>query len=232
VSNRNNAAEAKVHFAESARMLDGYWNEQKLKKRNIALDRAHAHFLAGNLPQSILAFREGLDRYPWDAELQRGLVLARATVAYPVETEPAARVRHDPPRDLRNRISPFDLLIVSILASLVLTVGLARRFTTRDRWAWPLAAIGFLGILFVLGIWWRCDWEESHDRTNPTVVIVGDTVLRTGNGASYPARVEAVVPRGAEVRELTRRGGWVQVELAGGAVGWVPETVVLKSASD
>jgi hypothetical protein len=55
------------------------------------------------------------------------------------------------------------------------------------------------------------------------LVLTADEVLRTGNGPSYPARLDAPLPRGAEVRERARRGGWVQVELTGGAVGWVRE---------
>ena len=34
--------------------------------------------------------------------------------------------------------------------------------------------------------------------------------------------------KGVEARELTRRGGWVQVRLASGAIGWVPEVSALK----
>ena len=36
-----------------------------------------------------------------------------------------------------------------------------------------------------------------------------------------------MLPRGAEVRELARRGGWMQVEIPGGAVGWVPLAAVI-----
>ena len=58
--------------------------------------------------------------------------------------------------------------------------------------------------------------------------MAADAYLRKGNSEFYPARLEAVLPKGVEARELTRRGGWVQVRLAGGAVGWLPETAVLK----
>ena len=232
IRDRNDAGKARVQFANAAATADKSWNQYRQRTVAVAANRGRAHFLAGDLPQSIRAFREGLALYPWDAELQRGLALARAAVAYPTETELAARVRPDPPAEVRNRVSPFDLLLVSAVASLVLAIGLARRLTRRDRWAWPVAACGLLGVLVAVGIWWQCDREECRDRANPTVVIAADTVLRTGNGPSYPPRVEAALPRGAEVRERSRRGGWVQVELAGGAVGWVPETVVLKSADE
>ena len=42
--------------------------------------------------------------------------------------------------------------------------------------------------------------------------------------------LNAPLPAGAEVRELSRRGGWVQVELPGGAVGWLPLSVLVGCA--
>ncbi|HET6574939.1 MAG TPA: hypothetical protein VFG68_15140 [Fimbriiglobus sp.] len=185
----------------------------------LALNRGRAHFLAGNLPQAIRAFRDGLDLYPWDADLQRALTAARATVAYPTESDPAERVRPDPPNALRNRVSPWDLFLAASVCSLLLTVGLARRFTARDDWSAPLVVVGLLGLLVVAA----AGTLIATDRPGPVLVLTADEVLRTGNGPSFPARIDAPLPRGSEVRALARRGGWVQVELPGGAVGWVRE---------
>jgi hypothetical protein len=112
------------------------------------------------------------------------------------------------------------LFVAASLGALLLTVGLARRLTARDRWSVPLAAVGLLGLIVVAvaGI------TIVTDRPDPVLVLTADEVLRTGNGPSFPARIEAPLPRGAEVTELARRGGWVQVQLPGGAVGWVPES--------
>lgn len=237
---RDNASVARSHFARAAAEFDHLWQygdysimamrtlqTPPLRTPAMALNRGRAHFLAGQLPQAIRAFRDGLDLAPWDAELQRDLRLCRAAVAYPAETDPAARVRPDPLRSLRHRVSPWDLFAAASAASLLLTVGLARRLTTRDGWSVPVAAVGLGGVVLVAVAAWVIDAEARADRANPVVVIAADTVLRTGNGTAFPARVEAPLPRGAEVRELARRGGWVQVQLPGGAVGWVPEAVVL-----
>jgi tetratricopeptide (TPR) repeat protein len=219
VAARGDAAVARQRFAQAAEHFDRWWMEPGSKSPALAVNRGRAHFLAGNMPQAIRAFRDGLDLYPWDADLQRALTAARATVAYPTETSPAERVRPDPPNALRNRVSPWDLFLAASACSLLLTVGLARRLTARDGWSTPLALVGLLGLLTVAA----AGTHIATDRPGPVLVLTADEVLRTGNGAAFPARTAAPLPRGAEVRQLARRGGWVQVELPGGAVGWVRE---------
>ena len=97
-----------------------------------------------------------------------------------------------------------------------------------------LAFAGFwlAGLALLGGLWWH-DWRHrSHDESRPLVVVRDDVMLRKGNADGYPARLEPRLPRGVEARELTRRGGWVQVELAGGAVGWLPEAAVIVNEAE
>jgi hypothetical protein len=73
----------------------------------------------------------------------------------------------------------------------------------------------------VLLVWLVVGGEEGPP--GPVVVLSEDNVLlRRGNGLSYPARYDTPLPRGAEARLLFVRGNWLQIELAGGEVGWVP----------
>ncbi len=66
-------------------------------------------------------------------------------------------------------------------------------------------------------------WDDDRDRQRPLVVIAEEGVLlRRGNGQSYPARFETPLPRGAEGRLIHERGDWLQIELSGGEIGWVP----------
>lgn len=232
--NRHDAARARQSFATAAAAYDTCYIgwEPKYHSPAIALMRGRAHYLAGELPQAIGAFRDGLELAPWDADLQRGLAHCRAKVAYPTEATPAERMRPDPFGSLRDRVSPTDLLAVIAVSSLLLTVGLARRFTTEDSWSTPIAMAGLVGLLVALTVGVVVDRQNQFERKHPVVLVGADTVLRTGNGPSFPPRVEAALPRGAEVRELGRRGGWVQVELPGGAAGWLPAAVVLSGNAD
>jgi hypothetical protein len=63
------------------------------------------------------------------------------------------------------------------------------------------------------------------------VVIARDGVLlRRGNGVVFPPRYDTPVNRGVEGRLRFERGGWVQIELSGGEIGWVPRAAVLVDA--
>jgi uncharacterized protein YgiM (DUF1202 family) len=71
-------------------------------------------------------------------------------------------------------------------------------------------------------------WDSGRAADAPLVVIAEDNViLRKGNGLSYPPRYEQPVNRGVEARLRYERGDWLQIELAGGEVGWVPRAVAL-----
>jgi hypothetical protein len=254
VASRSDSPAARSQFADAARWFDIAWGivlpeeevetNRILKSKNIpswfppppcpalALNRGHAHFLAGNLPQAIRAFHDGLALAPYDAELQQSLAAARATIDYPNPSDPAERTRPDPPSRLRNRVAPWDLYRAAVVCWVLIVVGLGKRFTTQPGWAVPVAAAGGVGFLVIAACGWQMHRERLADEANPVAVVATDGVtLRKGNGDSFPPRIEAKLPRGAEVRVIGRRGGWAQVELPGRAVGWLPETGVI-SATD
>ena len=54
-------------------------------------------------------------------------------------------------------------------------------------------------------------------------------LLRAGNGLSYPPRYETPLNRGVEARLLFARGAWLQIELSGGEIGWVPAAYTITS---
>ena len=69
-------------------------------------------------------------------------------------------------------------------------------------------------------------------RNDWVVTATPDTPFRTGNSSEYPPRLEHPLPAGVELRRLAERGGWVQVQLNGGPVGWVPRDHIIIVGSD
>ena len=213
VEAKGDAKVARPHFIEAARGYDAEW-EAGNHSPALATNRSRAHALGGDLPGAILAARSGLTHTPSDADLIRQLETLRDSVPYPQGTRP------EKPSGLRTRLSPWDLFVIAAVGVLLTVTGVARRFTTRDGWSIPAAVVGAVLLVLVGVAAWQLNREAAEAKG---LVLIRPTTVRKGNGDTYPPRLDADLPRGAEVNERLRRGGWVQVELPGGVIGWVPE---------
>jgi hypothetical protein len=182
----------------------------------------NACLLAGDLPRAIRAYRSGLSLCPHDTRLWANLTYARRQVVPPPppETDWLAWM----PR-------PITLLVVSAVAYAVAWALGGWWWVARRPWLPRAAGAGLFlaltaGTVLVLE---RGRWEE--EAAHPPVVIARDGVaLRTGDGPHYPLSREAPLNRGVEARLLFRRGPWLQVELCGGRVGWIPQDDALVDA--
>lgn len=223
VAARDDADLARPHFAAAAADYDALW-AAGFRNPAVGLNRGRAHRLAGNLPAAVAALHAARAAAPADRALRVELDDARAAVAYPLTGDLAAQCR--PPGDggIRNRISEGEAFALAGL--LAVAAGLAAvRFVMTRAPGWAAIAAGVLALLAGFGGLW---WHGAAGRDGRAVVVAADDVmLRRGNAESYPPRLDPRLPRGAEAREVGRRGGWVQVELGGGAVGWLPESAVI-----
>ncbi len=226
---RNDSAKARPAFARAAAAYDDLWR-RGARNPDLALNRANAHRLAGNLPGAIVALDEGLAEARWSRPLQVAREDARSAVGYPIHSDLAAKCRPAPPTGISVRMSPAEAWGIAALLWLLACAGVARFAMTRAL-GWIAFAGTWLAALALLGGLWLQD-HRYRERQNeyPPVVVADDVFLRKGNADSFPVRLEGApkLPRGVEARELTRRGGWVQIQLAGGVVGWIPASSVLK----
>lgn len=223
---RDDADAAREWFRAAARGYDELWRRGRHNPA-LALARARAHRLGGDLPAGLAALHEGLAVARYDRPLRVELEDARSAVAYPHDGDLAAQCRPTPPGGIGTRMSPAEAYLAAGLLWLLASLGVARFAMTRAP-VW----LGFTGVgvvcLAVLGGLWCQDWRrQTAAEARPVVIVTADAMLKAGNGDSWTDRLNARLPRGVEARELSRRGGWVQVELAGGAVGWLPETAVM-----
>jgi hypothetical protein len=226
---RNDSAAARVHFAKAAAFYDELWRHP-IHNAALAKNRARAHRLAGNLPASIAALHDGLAVARYDRELQMELEDARAAVEY-AHADLAAACRPAALRGIGTRMSPLEAYLIAAGLWFATCFAAARFFMSRVP-AWLLVSAACLAGLAVLGgFWWRDSERRSTESARPLIVVSRPSELKTGNGDLWPDRVKWKLPAGVEARELTRRGGWIQIELANGTAGWVPEEAAITSAS-
>jgi hypothetical protein len=194
---------------------------------NLYRNLGNAHFLAGNLPGAIRAYRRGLRLAPEDRALKANLEFARSQVAYSFPGTFGRQPRDSWPIWLRRpSIRPFGLMVFLFYS--LIWPALARWQMVHQTWLLS-SALGLLFLTLILGsvlVFEVNDYRRKESR--PLVVISQDgVVVRKGNGTSYPAREEGVLNRGVEAYWLFTRGDWHQIEFAGGEVGWVHDSQVL-----
>jgi hypothetical protein len=226
VEHRSDSAKARPAFARAAAAYDALWNQGHCTPE-LAINRARAHRLAGDLPRAVAALHDGLAVARYARPLQEELADARAAVQYPLEGELADQARPKPFRGVSTRMSPAEAWLLAGGLWLAVWAGTTRFAMTRNA-LWLAAAGMALAALLALGGLWLQDWRiRGREESLPLLVVAKGATLRRGNADAYPPRFDAALPRGAEVRELSRRGGWVQVQLPGGTVGWLPEASVI-----
>jgi hypothetical protein len=223
---RHAADKARPHFREAA----GYFEALRQRgAQNPLLYRnlGNAYLLAGDLPHAILSYRRGLRLAPYDFDLRENLNEARGQVVYP-----ASGGLGRPRNDARPPWLPHVLaewLVIAAGVCYVLAWGCLTRWLMVRRGR--VLTFGLLALLVagLLTAWLLARTrEEQEQNAHPLVVIARDGVLlRRGDGTTFPPRYDTPIHRGVEARRRFERGGWVQIELSGGEIGWVPREAVL-----
>jgi tetratricopeptide (TPR) repeat protein len=227
---RQTADQARPHFQSAA----DYFEELRRRGAHNALlyrNLGNAHLLAGDLPRAILSYRRGLRLAPNDRALRESLAEARERVVYP-----ASGGLGRPQSDSRPPWLPHtraEWLVIAAGICYVLAWACLTRWLMVRRGRW--LTVGLIALLVAAllsaGLVVRTQ-EERDEEAHPLVVIDRDGVLlRRGNSPAFPPRYDTPVNRGVEARRLFERDGWVQIELAGGEIGWVPREAVLMDES-
>ena len=219
---RADSAKARPHFARSAAAFEELWR-RGVRNPLLARDLAQAYLLAADLPRAIRVYHRGLRIAPDDPALLAGLAFARDQVAYPAGSNLAEIARPHPGWSLGRWVPLRRVALAAVLLYAFGWLALARAWMKRLTLWWVLGGL-MLAASALLGgaLWWEDVRQEREARSSLAIVARDGTVLRTGNTADYPPRIDTPLPRGVETRVLAERGGWLQVELAGGAVGWLP----------
>jgi hypothetical protein len=227
---REQPEEARSAFRKAASLYERL-RRQGAHNPDLYRNQGNAHFLAGELPEAILAYWRGRQLAPRDAGLRAGQDYARSLV---VRSRPNAFEWPDSEYGLWRLLGSWQLLClvgmaVCLISSLLAALG--RVCSTRLQRK-PVFIFGIVTMLagLLLGLMLSSDADVRRELSlRPLVVIAEDKVpLRTGNGLSYPARPERPpLSRGEEAIQMSRRGDWLQIKLPKGEVGWVNRSSVL-----
>jgi hypothetical protein len=226
---RSRPDKAQSHFGAAA---DDYHalHERGIRNAELYRNEGQAALLAGRLPQAILAFRRGLRLASQDTSLQENLEYARDQVSYPPGTNTRPAVPSWPA--WLPWLTPLTHVTLAAAAYVLAWVAATRWLMTRRAATAAVAGLA-IGATAALGAWWALRQAEQADAARYPLVVVAveHAALHTGNGSSYPAHEALpVLSRGMEARQRFARGEWLQVEVAGGATGWVRRADVLLDA--
>lgn len=225
IEQKSDGAKARPLLEAAARDLTSL-HERGVRNPTLALQLGNARLLADDLAGAIVAYHQGLARAPTDAALLAALDHARSQVAYPAGTFARPPVDDLPP--WLPRPGPLPLFLLLLACFTLGCVALTRQRMTRTAGWLTVSVVAFL-LTAALGVvlYLRLDADA---RRLPLVVIAEDGVLlRRGDGLAYPARYDVPLPRGAETRLRRERGDWLQIELSGGEVGWVPRALTRRA---
>jgi tetratricopeptide (TPR) repeat protein len=217
---RQNVEKARPHFRTAA----AYFEELRRRgARNAILYRnlGNAYLLSDDLPRAILSYRRGLRLAPADRSLLDNLEQARDRVVYLSYSNLGRQLPQNRPPWLPRLASEW-VFVAAVLVYGVGWVCLTRWFMIR-RGRLMAAGLAALVIASLLIAWvFEANRGARRDEEQPLVMIAEDGVLlRKGDNLTFPPRYETPVNRGVEARLLHERGAWLQIELAGGEVGWI-----------
>jgi hypothetical protein len=217
--------QARPHFAKAA---DQYYKLHELGVRSPALYRnlGDAALLADRLPESIWAYHMSVALDPNNARAREHLAFARSKVLYP----PSGQGRLDPDTwpawlhrpTLRQLLWTWIAAYAVACVSVTISILRARAGRPLGAWVW-LASIGAVLALTSGVALWQMNQRVEADHASPLVVVAENTPFYLGNATSYPPHASLPrLPRGMEVRQIHRRGDWLQVRLTTGEIGWLP----------
>jgi len=225
VQERTLLLKARRQFALAA---DGYHELHHRGIRSAALyaNLAHAAALADRKAEALWACHLGLRLDPNHSRLRNHLTIMRGKVLYPAALQ--GRLDADAWPPWLHRPTLYELNCISVLAySLACLLGSFAFARSSQNWTWAAFASLLIAAIAGVGVWH--EWRRAEiDRDTPLVIIAENTPLYRGNAFSYPHHPAlATLYTGMEVRQIHRRGQWLNVRLTTGEVGWLPRSSVL-----
>lgn len=181
-------------------------------------NQGNAYMRAGQRGRAIACYRHALVYRPRDPQLRANLQLA-------LQGQSSLRG----PRGVLDYVFfwndwlsyPGKVRAMAVLASLAFAFGVLALFVPPRR-LFRRAAWTILILTLVAAASAGYDWHR-FERIERGVVVCAEVVARKGNADSYDPAFTEPLKEGTEFQVVERRGAWLQIQLAGGQIGWVPD---------
>jgi hypothetical protein len=179
---------------------------------------------AGDLGRAAQALSETLALRPSDAQAETLLDAVRSEIGRKRARTGGSNLVARPrlARAIAGLLPEEAWGVLALLGSLSLATGIALRFRTREHGVPGALAVGVGALLLVLGGALGFAARNFRRTSTPAVVVVDEARLLDESGRPLQGRVAEgnVVPEGADVVLLERRGGLARIEW-GSTEGWV-----------
>lgn len=193
--------------------------------RNPALEYnlGNTYARLGDLGRAVLHYRRAQRLAPTDAALRANLDYVRSRVTPLIAPSGAARLIDRLLFWNRYTTQRFRLWLAGV-GSVVGWLGLLAWLRVRRP---LLGAVAGSMILLGLANAVSLGWQIRDEATRPMAVLVGgEQILRLGRGAGADPALDKPLGPGVELRILSMRGDWVEVQLPDDQTGWLPAAAV------
>jgi hypothetical protein len=188
----------------------------------LLVDWGNAALGGGDVATATLAYRRALT-------LDRGNTRARTNLAWLRTRQPDAF------RPITTSSATETLLFFHhwslgwrlVVGAVAFALGTLLLVPWRGRRSRTLAGVALIPFAIWLALLASILLEDRHA---DDAVVMDGVVLRAADSAGAPAALTQPLPRGAEVTILERRAPWTRVQIASGAIGWVPDGAVERVA--
>lgn len=218
ISDKGTDEEIRANYNRSAAAFEALI-AQGIQNPALYYNLANAYYRIGDVGRSVLNYRRAERLDPANTRIASNLQQARQRVTPFIEPAEQAQIQrqlffwhYSLSRDTRLWIG----LWLSSLgwALLLVAVWLRRR-------AWGI--LGGIILLHGFGAASSVAVDLRNESNTPSAVIVdAEPLLRMGRGAGQDVALSEPLGPGIELRVLSERAGWLEIELVDGQTGWIP----------
>jgi len=201
-----------MHFE---RIID----EGGVRNGRLYYNLGNAYFRWGDIGRAILNYRRAALYMPNDPNLKQNLEFARSRRVDSIERKQAEKVfktlfflHYDVPSNVRLAIFSYAFALVWVCAAVLL-------FTKRGGMRLLMVVSALVSALFLASLIVE---SVSLARKSDGVIVADQVVARKGDAETYEPSFTEPLHAGTEFSLLTRRTGWLHVELEDGARCWLP----------